>query len=56
MLLYQVIIAVGLTAGFLNLVLNLLTLKTPRRDAPVPSPAPKLSVMVPARNEAAKDG
>ena len=53
MLLYQVIITVGLTACFANLVLNLLALKTPRRTAPLPSPAPKLSVMIPARNEAA---
>jgi chlorobactene glucosyltransferase len=53
MLLYQVIIAVGLVACLVNLVLNLLALKTPRPDAAVPSPAPKISVMVPARNEAA---
>ena len=53
MLLYQVIITVGLTACFANLVLNLLALKTPRRTATLPSPAPRLSVMIPARNEAA---
>jgi chlorobactene glucosyltransferase len=56
MLLYQVIIAVGLTACLVNLALNLLTLQAPRRDAKVPSPAPKISVMVPARNEAANIG
>src|SRR3972149_2430977 len=53
MLLYQVIITVGLTACLVNLILNVLTLKTPRRDAPAPSPTPKVSIMVPARNEAA---
>jgi chlorobactene glucosyltransferase len=53
MLLFQAIIAVGLTTCLVNLVLNLLTLKTPRRGAKVPSPAPKISVMIPARNEAA---
>lgn len=53
MLLFQAIITLVLAGCLVNLVLNLLTLKTPRRDAAVPAPAPKISVMIPARNEAA---
>lgn len=49
---YQVVIAVGLTACLLNLFLNLISLKTPRRKAVIPGPAPRVSIMVPARNEA----
>jgi chlorobactene glucosyltransferase len=50
-MLYQVIIAAGLVGFLLNLILNLRSLKVPRRDSKVPSPAPLISVLVPARDE-----
>ena len=51
-MLYQVIIAAGLVAFMFNLILNLRSLRVPRDDSKVPEPAPFVSVLVPARNEA----
>jgi chlorobactene glucosyltransferase len=50
-MLYQIIIAAGLVIFLVNLVLNLRSLRVPRRDAKVPHPAPLISVLVPARDE-----
>jgi chlorobactene glucosyltransferase len=50
-MLYQIIIAAGLVIFLINLVLNLRSLRVPRRDARVPRPAPFISVLVPARDE-----
>jgi chlorobactene glucosyltransferase len=50
-MLYQVIIAAGLVGFMLNLILNLRSLKTPRRDSKIPEPAPLVSILVPARDE-----
>jgi len=55
-MLYQVIIAAGLVTFLVNLILNLRSLKTPRRNSRVPRPAPLISVMVPARDEEANIG
>ncbi|MEJ2739581.1 MAG: glycosyltransferase [Dehalococcoidia bacterium] len=52
-MLYQIIIAAGLTLFVLNIVLNLRTLKKPDNRGGLPDPAPLISVMVPARNEEA---
>jgi chlorobactene glucosyltransferase len=51
-MLYQVIIAAGLVTFLINLILNLRSLKTPRRNSRVPANAPLISVMIPARDEA----
>ncbi len=53
---YQIIIAAVLALFLVNLYLNLKNLKAPRADAKVPSPAPLISVMVPARDEAENIG
>jgi len=50
-MLYQGIIAFGLVIFLLNLALNLRSLKTLRNDAEVPSPAPLISMLIPARDE-----
>ena len=50
-MLYQVVIAAGLVTFLVNLILNLRSLKTPRRNSRIPNPAPLISVMVPARDE-----
>jgi chlorobactene glucosyltransferase len=50
-MLYQIVIAAGLVIFLVNLVLNLRSLKVPRRDARVPRPAPFISVLIPARDE-----
>jgi chlorobactene glucosyltransferase len=50
-MLYQVIIAAGLVSFMFNLILNLKSLKTPRRDSKIPEAAPLVSVLVPARDE-----
>jgi chlorobactene glucosyltransferase len=50
-MLYQIIIAAGLVIFLINLVLNLRSLKVPRRNARVPRTAPFISVLVPARDE-----
>lgn len=55
-MLYQVIIAAGLVTFLINLILNLRSLKTPRRNSKIPNPAPLISVMVPARDEEANIG
>jgi len=55
-LVYQIIIAAVLALFLVNLYLNLKNLKAPRADAKVPSPAPLISVMVPARDEAENIG
>jgi len=55
-MLYQVIIAAGLVTFLVNLILNLKSLKTPRRNSRTPDPAPLISVMVPARDEEANIG
>jgi chlorobactene glucosyltransferase len=55
-LVYQIIIAAGLALFLVNLFLNLRSLKAPRADARVPRPAPLISVMVPARDEAENIG
>ncbi|MBN1176928.1 MAG: glycosyltransferase [Dehalococcoidales bacterium] len=55
-MLYQVIIAAGLVTFLLNLILNLRNLKTPGRTSRVPAGAPMISVMIPARDEAANIG
>ena len=52
-MLYQIIIAIGLGIFALNLILNLRTLKTPRRGSKIPEPAPFISVLIPARDEEA---
>jgi chlorobactene glucosyltransferase len=55
-MLYQIIIACGLTVFLINLILNLLTLKRPDEKAKVPAHAPLVSVLIPARNEEANIG
>ncbi len=55
-MLYQVIITAGLVTFLINLILNLRNLKTPRRTSRVPAGAPLISVMIPARDEAANIG
>jgi chlorobactene glucosyltransferase len=50
-MLYQIIIAAGLTLFIFNIILNLRTLKKPDDKSGLPDPAPRISVMVPARNE-----
>jgi chlorobactene glucosyltransferase len=52
-MLYQFIIAAGLVVFLVNLILNLRSLKKPSKKSKVPSPAPLVSVMVPARDEEA---
>ena len=52
-MLYHVIIAVGLVIFALNLILNLRSLKTPRKDGKIPQPPPFVSVLIPARDEEA---
>ncbi len=52
-MIYQIVIAVGLAFFLGNLILNFRALKRPRKNAVVPSPAPLISVLVPARNEEA---
>jgi chlorobactene glucosyltransferase len=50
-MLYQVIIAAGLTFFLINLVLNLRSLKEPDIKSTVLVPAPLISVLIPARDE-----
>ena len=52
-MLYQVIIAAGLIIFMVNLILNLRSLKVPRRDSKIPGSAPLVSILVPARDEEA---
>lgn len=55
-MLYQILILAGLSLFMLNLTLNLATLRLPRRQAALHSPAPLVSVLVPARDEAGNIG
>ena len=55
-MLYQVIIAAGLVTFLINLILNLRSLKIPKRTSRVPAGTPMISVMIPARDEAANIG
>ncbi|MCX6005235.1 MAG: glycosyltransferase [Chloroflexi bacterium] len=48
---YQWLVSAGLVIFFVNLCLNLLFLKRPSKNAPVPDDAPLVSVLIPARNE-----
>jgi chlorobactene glucosyltransferase len=50
-MLYQIIISLLLALWLLNLALNMKFLPVPRRNAAVPQPVPKVSVIIPARNE-----
>jgi chlorobactene glucosyltransferase len=50
-MLYQTIIAAGLTLFVFNIVLNLRTLKKPDIKSKLPDPVPLVSVLIPARNE-----
>ncbi len=50
-MLYQIIIAAGLVVFLLNLLLNLRSIKTPRRNARLPRRVPFVSVLIPARDE-----
>jgi chlorobactene glucosyltransferase len=52
-MLYQQIVAVLLAALFLNLLLNLRTLRRAKSAAELPDPAPLISVLIPARDEEA---
>jgi len=52
-MLYQIIIAIGLVGFMLNIILNLRTLKTPNSSNKIPTPAPFISVLIPARDEEA---
>ncbi len=52
-MLYHILIAAGLVIFLLNLILNLRSLKKPRRDSKVPEPAPLISILIPARDEEA---
>ncbi len=52
-MLYQYIIAAGLVIFFTNLLLNLKKLRRPDAGSRAPQPAPLISVLVPARDEAA---
>lgn len=49
--LYQLVVAILLFIFFGNLVMNLRMLRKPRENAPLPDPAPLVSILVPARNE-----
>ena len=55
-MLYQVLIAAGLVIFLGNLVLNLKNLRVPDSRARIPGPVPLVSVLVPARDEAANIG
>jgi len=50
-MLYQQLVAILLAALFLNLLLNLRTLRRAKSDVELPEPAPLISVLIPARNE-----
>ncbi|MEW6142278.1 MAG: glycosyltransferase [Chloroflexota bacterium] len=47
----QILILAGLVIFLLNLIMNLRSLRAPQANACMPSPAPFVSVLVPARNE-----
>jgi chlorobactene glucosyltransferase len=50
-MIYQIIIAAILVVFLINLIINLRSLRTPDKNAMVPTPAPLISVLVPARDE-----
>ena len=52
-MLYHLIIAAGLVGFVFNLIFNFRALKRPRIDSRVPEPAPRVSVLIPARDEEA---
>ncbi len=52
-MLYQIIISLLLALWLLNMALNMKFLPVPRRNAAVPQPVPKVSIIIPARNEEA---
>ncbi len=55
-MLYQQIICILLTVILINLLLNLRSLRKVRSSNEIPEPAPLISVLIPARNEAANIG
>jgi chlorobactene glucosyltransferase len=55
-MIYQVAIALLLALSLLNLALNMRSLRVPKSSARVPTPAPLVSIIVPARNEEANIG
>ena len=50
-MLYQTTITLLLALFMLNLLLNLVSLKTPRKGARLPEPPPLVSIIIPARDE-----
>ncbi|OGO15264.1 MAG: hypothetical protein A2Z02_01225, partial [Chloroflexi bacterium RBG_16_48_7] len=50
-MLYDVVIVICLVVVTLNLILNLRCLKIPSSASRLPDPAPRVSVLIPARNE-----
>ena len=50
-MIYQLLVLAGLVIFFINLLLNLLTLKRPSTKAGLPADPPLVSVLIPARNE-----
>jgi chlorobactene glucosyltransferase len=50
-LIYQLLVLAGLVIFFINLLLNLFTLKRPSKKAGLPTDLPLVSVLIPARNE-----
>ncbi len=48
---YHIIIIVCLAILTLNLILNLRSLKIPDNKSKIPNPAPRVSILIPARNE-----
>jgi len=50
-LIYQWLVSAGLVVFFINLCLNLIFLKRPSKNAPLPDGLPLVSVLIPARNE-----
>ncbi len=50
-MIYQLLVLAGLVIFFINLLLNLFTLKRPSKKADLPADLPLVSVLIPARNE-----
>ncbi|MGA2368390.1 MAG: glycosyltransferase [Dehalococcoidia bacterium] len=50
-MIYQLLVLAGLVIFFINLLLNLFTLKRPSKKAGLPTDLPLVSVLIPARNE-----
>ena len=55
-MLYEIVVAAGLVSFVLNLILNLRSFKIPHGDSQIPEPAPLVSILIPARDEAANIG